>query len=264
LHIEYGTPAVAGKFGPDAAEVHDYNQVMIFMGAEPTNIGELGAHIEFCIGPEREKHMITTSSAVFIPKGLPHMPATATRMDRPFIVMTVSQTSAPKSAPAPPAEKQYTGEPIAGLGLFGSKYRDNLPIMLWERKGAWHYGYQNQDDADGYITSIRGSQGLFSFHMMYEGINKAPYRFGDPYKPHVHSYDESLIFMGADCNDLSKLPGEAVMCMGTDMERHVITTPTLVHLPKGFPHCPTTITRADKPFIFIVLQAFGGGGSGKL
>jgi uncharacterized RmlC-like cupin family protein len=264
LHVEYGTPAVAGRFGADAPEVHEYNQAVIFMGSDPMNIGELGAHVEFCIGPEREKHMITTSSAVFIPKGLAHMPATAVKMDRPFIVMTLSQTSAPQATPAPPAEKQYTGEPIAGLGLFGSKYRDNFPIMLWERKGPWHYGYQNQDDAEGYITSISGSKSLFNFHMMYEGINKAPYRFGDPYKPHVHNYDESLIFMGTDCDDLSKLPGEAVMCMGPEMEKHVITTPTLVHLPKGFPHCPTAITRADKPFIFIVLQAFGSGGLPKL
>ena len=256
LHIEYGTPAVAGKFGPDAAEIHDYNQVMIFMGADPTNIGDLGAYVELCIGHEREKHMITTSTAVFIPKGLPHMPATATRVDRRFIFMTISQVTAPKASTAPPAEKEYAGDPIAGLGLFGSKYRNNLPIMLWERKGAWHYGRQNPDDAEGYITSIGGNKDLFDFHMMYEGINKAPYRFGDPYKPHVHNYDESLICMGADCNDLSKLPGEVVMCMGPEMEKHVITTPTLIHLPRNFPHCPTTVTKADKPFIFIVLRAF--------
>ena len=264
LHIEFGTPAVAGRLGPDAAETHDYNQAMIFMGADPANIGELRAHIEFCIGSEREKHMITASSAVLIPKGLAHMPAVTTRMDRPFILMTISQTSTPKAATAAPAERPYTGEPVAGLGLFGSKYRDNFPVMLWERKGPWHYGQQNQDDAGGYITFIRGGKNLFNFLMMYEGINKAPYRFGDPYKPHVHTYDESLIFMGADCDDLSKLHGEAVMCMGPEMEKHVITTPTLIHLPKGFPHCPTTVTRADKPFIFIVLQAFSAAESPKL
>ncbi len=263
LHIEYGTPAAAGRFGPDAAEVHDYNQVVVFMGADPRNIGDLGAQVEFCIGPERERHMISVSKAVFIPKGLPHMPATAIRMDRRFMLMTISQTSAPQTAPAPPADKQYTGDPIAGLGLFGSKYRNNMPSMLWERKGSWHYGRQNQDDAEGYITSISGNKSLFDFHMMYEGINKAPYRFGDPYKPHVHNYDESLICMGADCDDLTKLPGEVVMCMGPEMEKHVITTPTLIHLPKGFPHCPTTVTKADKPFIFVVLRAFGSAESAK-
>jgi hypothetical protein len=258
LHIEYGSPAMAGRLGLNEAEVHDYNQVMIFMGSDPRNIGDLGAQVELCIGPERERHMITTSTAIFIPKELPHMPATIVRMDRRFIVMTISQTSAPKSVPAPKADRVYDGEPIAGLSLMRSKYRENIPIMLWERKGAWHYGQQNPDDAEGYITSISGSKTLFAFHMMYEGINKAPYRFGDPYKPHVHSYDESLICMGADCDDLSKLPGEVVMCMGPEMEKHVITVPTLIHLPKGFPHCPTTVMKADKPFFFIVLQAFSG------
>jgi hypothetical protein len=74
LHIEYGTPAVAGRIGPDNPEMHDFNQVMIFMGADPANIGDLGAEVQLCLGPEKEKHMITTSRAVLIPKGTAHMP----------------------------------------------------------------------------------------------------------------------------------------------------------------------------------------------
>jgi len=257
LHVEYGTPAVAGRIG--TPEVHDFDQVLIFMGSDPRNIGDLGAQVELCLGSGREKHMITTSTAVFVPKGTPHMPATTLRMDRRFILMTISNASQIKAAPAPAPAKEYAGEPIAGLSLMRSKFRDNIPIMLWERKGAWHYGAQNPDDAEGYITSINGNSGTFNFHMMYESINKGPYRFGDPYKPHVHAYDESLIFIGTDCNDLAKLPGEAEMCMGTEaeMERYRFSTPTLIHLPKGFQHCPLVIARVDKPFIFVVLQAFG-------
>ncbi len=254
LHIEYGTPAVAGRIG--SPEVHDFDQVMIFMGSDPANIGDLGAQVEFCLGPEREKHMITTSTAVLIPKGMPHMPAITLRMDRRYILMTVSSAARITANPAPRPEKEYDGEPLAGLSLMRSKFRNNIPIMLWERKGAWHYGAQNPDDAEGYITSINGNSSTFNFHMMYESIIKGPYRFGDPYKPHVHNYDESLIFMGADCNDLSKLPGEAEMCMGTEMEGYRFSTPMLIHLPRGFHHCPLVITRVDKPFIFIVLQAF--------
>ncbi len=257
LHIEYGTPAVAGRIG--TPEVHDFDQVMIFMGSDPRNIGDLGAQVELCLGSGREKHMITTSTAVFVPKGTPHMPATTLRMDRRFILMTISNASQIKAVPAPAPAKEYAGEPIAGLSLMRSKFRDNIPILLWERKGAWHYGAQNPDDAEGYITSINGNSGTFNFHMMYESINKGPYRFGDPYKPHVHPYDESLIFIGTDCNDLAKLPGEAEMCMGTEaeMERYRFSAPTLIHLPKGFQHCPLVITRVDQPFIFVVLQAFG-------
>jgi len=44
--------------------------------------------------------------------------------------------------------------------------------------------------------------------------------------------------------------------MGPEMEKHIITSPTLIHLPRNFPHCPITVTRADRPFIFVVLSAF--------
>jgi hypothetical protein len=93
--------------------------------------------------------------------------------------------------------------------------------------------------------------------MLCEGINKGPYRFGDPYKPHVHGYDEFLICMGADCNDLSQLGGEILFNMGPEMEPHTFTTSTVVTPPKNLPHCPEVVTRVDKPFIFIVLHAFG-------
>lgn len=261
LHIEYGTPSVAGRIGPDSPEIHDFNQVMIFMGTDTANIGDLGAEIELCLGPEKEKHMITTSTAVLIPKGTAHMPAKIIRMDRRFIIMTISQASH-VTAKSTALEKEYTGDPIAGLSLMRSKYRDNIPIMLWERKGAWHYGAQNRDDAGGYITFIRGGE-VFGFQMMYESINKGPYRFGDPYIPHVHSYDESLLFIGADCSDLTQLGGEYVMSMGKEMERHVCSVPSLIHLPKGFPHCPLVITKVDKPFIFVVLQGFSSNETSK-
>ena len=253
IHVQFGTPAVAGIIGTDTPEVHDFDQVMIFMGSDPTNLGDLGAEIEFCIGPEKEPHMVTASQAVFIPKGLAHLPATILRMDRRFIVMTISHARELRATPAPAAAKEYTGEPVGFMSK--SQYRTNFPTMLWERKSAWHYGSRNRDDAGGYITSISNRD--IGFSMLCEGINKGPYRFGDPYKPHVHNYDEFLICMGADCNDLGPLGGEIVFDMGEEMEPHTFTTSTVVMPPAKLPHCPEVVTRVDKPFIFIVLHAFG-------
>jgi hypothetical protein len=256
IHVQYGTPAVAGRIGPNAPEVHDADQVMIFLGSDPTNLGDLGAEIEFCIGPEKETHMITSSQAVFLPKGTPHLPMTILRMDRRMIIMTITRARELKATAAPAAEKEYTGDPIAGLSLMRSKSRNSFPTMLWERKSAWHYGRQNPDDAGGYITSINNRD--MGFSMMIEGINKGPYRFGDPYKPHVHGYSEFLICMGADCNDLGQLGGEVVFDIGPEMEAHTFNTSTVVMPPKNLPHCPEVVTRVDKPFIFIVLHEFGG------
>jgi hypothetical protein len=252
MHVKIGCPAVAGRLESEVPEVHDFDQVMIFMGSDPNSLGDLGAEIEFCMGPEKEIRMITSSQAVFIPKGTAHMPATILKMDRRFIVMTVSHARELTSKPAPAAEKEYTGEPQGGMSR--SQYRANFPTMLWERKSAWHYGSKNRDDAGGYIASIGKPE--MGFSMLCESILRGPYRFGDPYKPHVHNYNEFLICLGADCNDLSNMGGEIVFDMGAEMEPHTFTNSTVVMPPGKLPHCPEVITRVDKPFIFIVLHEF--------
>ena len=97
----------------------------------------------------------------------------------------------------------------------------------------------------------------FDFSFSYQSVLRGPYRFeSNPYKPHVHDYDENLLFLGTDPNDLSQLGGEYMMCIGEEMERHVVTVPSIMHLPKGLPHCPLYITRVDKPLIFSMFHAF--------
>jgi len=253
VHIEYGAYCAAGKMGkePFCAEVHDFDQVMLWMGTDTDDLGELGAEVELVLGEGGEKHMIASSTVVFIPKGLPHLPATITKMDKRFIFMTISL--APKLKTSPYTLEKVASEPA---GWRDAKHRDKILHVPFERKGAWHYASDNRDDAGGSISNINGKD--FDFNMSYESIKKVPYRFGPvPDKPHVHPYHEFLLFMGADTNDLSELGAEVEMSMGKEMERHVITTPTIVQQPKGFPHCPLVVTKLDKPFIFAVIRPFG-------
>jgi len=42
--------------------------------------------------------------------------------------------------------------------------------------------------------------------------------------------------------------------MGPEMEKHIITTSTLVFIPANFIHCPFRVTRVDRPFLFIQSQ----------
>ena len=45
--------------------------------------------------------------------------------------------------------------------------------------------------------------------------------------------------------------------MGKEMERHVISEPTAVFIPKGLPHCPLIVTRVDRPFFLTDVRPFG-------
>jgi len=152
-----------------------------------------------------------------------------------------------------PSDKKPS-EPVG----WQSKYRSHISHLAFTRNGPWHYGPLNRDTNDGYLTNVMGKD--FNFHMSYETVRKAPYRVGPvPDKPHVHPYDEFLIFMGTDCNNLGELGGEIEISMGEEMERHIFTTPTVTVFPKDLPHCPIITTKLYKPFIVAVVRPFGEG-----
>jgi len=255
--IEYGAYWAPGSMGgaPYSAHTHDFDQVMLWLGADPSDMGELGAEIELCLGEEGEKHMITSTAAVAVPRGMPHFPANITRMNKRFIFLTVGTAGVYKETVLPANRKAFDKPPVM---MFTAKHRDNLINVSFMRKGAWTYGPKNPDDSGGSLAFIRGREGMFDFLIMCESIKKAPYRFGpEPDKPHVHPLPEILTFIGTDLNDLSTLGAEAEIYLGKEMERHVITAPTAVVIPGDLAHCPLVITRVDRPFILTDIRPFG-------
>lgn len=72
--------------------------------------------------------------------------------------------------------------------------------------------------------------------------------------PHIHKYDEFLIFLGADLPDLcSSFDAEVDLWMGEEMEKHTITTTTVVYIPKGVQHAPLNFRAIRKPILFHAL-----------
>jgi hypothetical protein len=256
-HIEYGAYWAAGSMGaaPYSPHVHDFNQVMVWLGADPADMGELGAEVELCLGEEGEKHMITTSTAAAVPRGMPHFPANITRMDKRFVFMTVSCAPDYKERLLRPDKKIFEKTPVM---MFNAKYRDSITNISFMRKGAWSYGPKNRDDSGGSLAFIRGRESMFDFLIMCESVKRAPYRFGpEPDKPHVHPRPEILFFMGTDLDDLGRLGAEVEICLGKEMERHLITAPTAVVIPGGLAHNPLVITKIDRPMMLIDVRPFG-------
>jgi|GEM_PF-599313 len=79
-------------------------------------------------------------------------------------------------------------------------------------------------------------------------------------EPHVHDWDEFLMFIGGDTTNMLDLGGEVEFSLGDDpdnMEKFVFTSPTVVHLTKGLWHCPLNFKRVDdpaKPVLFTNLM----------
>lgn len=254
VHIQYGAYWTAGKMGkePNRPHVHDFDQVMLWLGTDMNDLSELGAEVEVCLGEEMNTHVITTSTAVAIPKGMPHFPAMITRMDRRIIFMEVSLAPVYKEKVI--ATDRKPSEPVG----FRSKYGKHIMPLTFRRKAAWYYGPKNRDDGGGSVSFVRGNDVGINFTMIYENIKKAPYRLcPDPDKPHAHANTQVMLFLGADPDDLSQLGGEFEICMGKEEERHVFTMPTAVITPPFLPHWPGGAVKLSRPILMVDIHPSG-------
>ena len=72
--------------------------------------------------------------------------------------------------------------------------------------------------------------------------------------PHVHQDPELLVALGTDPDNPRDLGAEMEMCMGPEMESHIINESTMIYIPANFIHCPFRILRVIRPFLFIQCQ----------
>ena len=76
----------------DRPHAHDFVELLCFLGGDPTDIRNLGAEVEICLGEEQEKHVIDTAAVVSIPAGLIHCPLIIKNVKKPIVFLEVSLT----------------------------------------------------------------------------------------------------------------------------------------------------------------------------
>jgi hypothetical protein len=76
----------------DRPHAHDFTELLCFIGGNPTDIRDLGAEVEVCLGEEGEKHIIDTASVVSIPAGLVHCPISIKKVEKPIVFLEISLT----------------------------------------------------------------------------------------------------------------------------------------------------------------------------
>ena len=91
------------------------------------------------------------------------------------------------------------------------------------------------------------------------GMNIGFRTYDKPYKmemqSHHHDVDEYLFFLGAQLPDLTaNFDAEIELFLGDEYERHVITKPTVLYIPRGFQHNPMDIKRVGKPMLFMPIH----------
>ncbi len=253
-HITYGTVNLAGRMGsePYGPHTHDFDQVLLLAGLDMDDIGELGAEVQICLGEEMETHMITTTTGIAIPKGMPHYPMTVNRLDYPFVFVEVSVAKeysekpyVPDVQPTPPVD-------------WSAKHRQQVINVPFMRKGAWNYGPANRDDGGGYVSFIDFNRGGIDMMIIYESMKRGPYRIGpDPDKPHTHATTQVMCFVGTDPEDMGDLGADFEICLGKEMEKHTFNRSTAVITQPWVPHWPGGIVTLDWPMVMCDIHPFG-------
>ncbi len=64
---------------------HEYGELLIHLGTNPDDPMDLGAEVELCMGEEKEKHIITKSTVVYIPPNFVHAPWQIKKVYRPML-----------------------------------------------------------------------------------------------------------------------------------------------------------------------------------
>ena len=89
-----------------------------------------------------------------------------------------------------------------------------------------------------------------NFFMYWKCITK-PYT--DEAETHRHDFNQYLVFLGGDPNNMLDLGGEIEFTLSEDgvhKETHVFTSYTTVSVKAGLFHCPLIFKKVTKPIIF--------------
>jgi hypothetical protein len=77
-------PVVEPHIMHEVPHSHDFDMLALFLGGNPMNVGEFAAELDMWLGEEGEKYSVTSTSAVYHPKGLIHRQVDFQRIDKPF------------------------------------------------------------------------------------------------------------------------------------------------------------------------------------
>ena len=168
------------------------------------------------------------------------------------VASALAQLGAPAAAMAQEQKKELEGmrvpnEPAWPKGTTGTKYDQLFCTTLKEERS--------------FTPAVAGPQAYFrgASDLPGAGINVGWQMFVKPIKlelqSHHHDVDEYLFFLGAQLPDFTaNFDAEIEIFLGDEYERHVITKPTVLFIPRGMEHNPLDIKRLDKPMLFSALQ----------
>ncbi|MBS7640289.1 MAG: hypothetical protein QXJ19_07390 [Candidatus Bathyarchaeia archaeon] len=238
----------------DQAVVHPYDEVLAFVGIDTRDITRLGGEISIEIGEKPEEYTFNEPTVVVIPRGTPHGPIVAKKLEMPIAHYLVGLAPEYKGALVPKKEKSTEKNYAHLVKKFKTTPILQYSVGLVDERGVIKATkYVGPGNADELIWIYGVDLGLplnisWGFYSQCGIWHKRPGGGA-----HVHPVDEALIFVGLNPFDLYYLGAQVEFDLGEEAERHIINVPTAVIAPKGLVHCPEITWWVERPYGFIVL-----------
>lgn len=89
--LPHSSPLPHYAFAGHPPHIHKDAELLFHIGTNPDDPTDLGAVVEFYMGPEMERHIITKSTVVYIPPNFVHAPWLPLKTYRPWIFIEVNQ-----------------------------------------------------------------------------------------------------------------------------------------------------------------------------
>ena len=72
---------------------HDFDQYIMFFGANLDDISDFDAEIELSLGEEQEKQIINSPTIAYVPAGLVHGPLNFARVNKPVLFVDIAMSN---------------------------------------------------------------------------------------------------------------------------------------------------------------------------
>ncbi len=167
------------------------------------------------------------------------------------VANALAQSGAPAAAMAEEPTEQLEGMRVPNTppwptGTTGTRYDHLFCTTLKEERS--------------FTPAVASPQAYFrgDSDLPGAGINIGWQMFVKPIRlelqSHHHDVDEYLFFLGAQLPDFTaNFDAEIEIFLGNEYEKHVITKPTVLFIPRGMEHNPLNIKRLGKPMLFSAL-----------
>jgi mannose-6-phosphate isomerase-like protein (cupin superfamily) len=238
--------------------VHNFPEVIGFIGSDQKHPGELGGRMEMHIGDE--VHDITKSSLIYLPPGLHHCPLTFREVTKPTMFFTLAPVSkygrkSEQMNPEATKDVQIPEFKTPRKGKDGTRYGRYIitqPISHIPKNAKGKPAPQPPKGLKTYhAVSLDGSIIPGAFYVDFVWIFKGSLEMAK--ETHAHDWDEMIGLCGlpeSQENPRGIDPGVSVK-LGNDMYK--MKKSSLIYVPKNVPHAPILFENIEKPVLCFTI-----------